>query len=252
MIAADNGIDAGRVAAAVSHWICDSVKAAGAEGVVLGLSGGVDSAVVGGLAARAPGTDALGVVMPCESSEEDAADAAEIARALSLDTAIVELDGPYRRLLDALPEGSELARANLKPRLRMATLYFVANSVNCLVAGTGNRCEIAVGYFTKHGDGGVDILPIGGLLKHEVAALAMHLGVPERIVNRKPSAGLWAGQTDEDELGMSYEVLDGIVGAIDAGREPDAPPDLVARVRRLMAASAHKRQMPPVCPIPRD
>jgi len=245
-------MDAERVCTAVSGWISDRVKEAGVEGVVLGLSGGLDSAVVGALAARALGANALGVIMPCESSEEDAADAAETARAVSLNTTVVGLDEPYRRLLDVLPEGSDLARANLKPRLRMATLYFVANSLGYLVAGTGNRCEIAVGYFTKYGDGGVDILPIGGLLKHEVAALAMHLGVPERIVNRKPSAGLWAGQTDEDELGMSYEVLDEIVGAIDAGRQPDAPPDLVARVRKLMAASSHKKQLPPVCPVPRD
>ncbi len=245
-------MDAERVAVAISGWISDRVGEARAEGVVLGLSGGLDSAVVGALARRALGANALGVIMPCESGEQDADDAAQVARALSLSTILVELDEPYARLLQSLPPGPELARANLKPRLRMAALYFLANSRNCLVAGTGNRCEIAVGYFTKYGDGGADILPIGGLLKREVTALAERLGVPERTVRRKPSAGLWPGQTDEDELGMTYEVLDEIVGAIDAGREPKAPPDLVARVRTLMAASRHKKQMPPVCPIPRD
>src|SRR6185369_6674237 len=98
--------------------------------------------------------------------------------------------------------------SNVKPRLRMAALYFVANSLNYLVAGTGNRSELTIGYFTKHGDGGVDILPIAGLLKSEVLAMARELGVPAEIVDKAPSAGLWQGQTDEAEMGFSYADLE--------------------------------------------
>ena len=101
-----------------------------------------------------------------------------------------------------------VALGNVRPRLRMATLYFVANSLNYLVAGTGNRSELTIGYFTKHGDGGVDVLPIGHLLKSQVRTLAQELGVPQAIIDKAPSAGLWLGQTDEAEMGFSYADLE--------------------------------------------
>src|SRR5690606_5628013 len=102
----------------------------------------------------------------------------------------------------------DMAVANLKPRLRMTTVYYVANTRNYLVAGTGNRSELTIGYFTKYGDGGVDLLPIGRLLKAEVRELARELGIPERIITKAPSAGLWAGQTDEGEMGFTYAELE--------------------------------------------
>jgi NAD+ synthase len=131
--------------------------------------------------------------------------------------------------------------ANVKPRLRMTVLYFLANSLNYLVAGTGNRSELAVGYFTKHGDGGADLLPIGAMLKSEVRAAARELGVPQPIIDKAPSAGLWHGQTDEAEMGFTYAELENY---LTKGPEAVAPA-LAMRIERLMRTSEHKRTLPP-------
>ena len=138
----------------------------------------------------------------------------------------------------------QLPEANVKPRLRMASLYFIANSLNYLVAGTGNRSEITLGYYTKYGDGGVDVLPIGALLKSEVRALARELGVPAPIIEKPPTAGLWVGQTDEAEMGFSYDTLEQYLaeGASAVGAAA------AQRIEQLRAASDHKRQMPPIAP----
>jgi NAD+ synthase len=138
----------------------------------------------------------------------------------------------------------QLPEANMKPRLRMASLYFIANSVNYLVAGTGNRSEITLGYYTKYGDGGVDVLPIGGLFKSEVRQLAGELGVPDRIITKPPTAGLWMGQTDEAEMGFTYDMLERYL----SGGASAVPPDVAARIDKLQAASDHKRAMPPIAP----
>jgi NAD+ synthase len=145
-----------------------------------------------------------------------------------------------------LPPGTQLANANIKPRLRMITLYHLANSRNYLVAGTGNRSELMIGYFTKYGDGGVDLLPIGSLLKSDVRDLAAEIAVPKRIIDRAPSAGLWAGQTDEEEMGLTYEDLDAALAAIDSGNTTDISPDILQRVEQMISASAHKRTLAPV------
>jgi NAD+ synthase len=127
----------------------------------------------------------------------------------------------------------------------MTSLYFLANSLNYLVAGTGNRSEITLGYYTKYGDGGVDVLPIGGLLKSEVRALGHELGVPERVIEKPPTAGLWVGQTDEAEMGFSYDALEKYL----AEGPKAVPPDVAKRIERLQKASEHKRAMPPIAPI---
>jgi NAD+ synthase len=126
----------------------------------------------------------------------------------------------------------------------MTTLYFVANTLNYLVAGTGNRSELSIGYFTKYGDGGVDMLPIGRLVKSEVRALAQELGVPREIIEKPPSAGLWAGQTDEGEMGFGYADLDRY---LNDGRQ-SIPAALASTIERLAQASQHKRAMPPMPP----
>ena len=131
--------------------------------------------------------------------------------------------------------------ANVKPRLRMTTLYFVANTLNYMVAGTGNRSELAIGYFTKFGDGGVDLLPIGDLLKSEVRAAAKELGVPEPVIDKAPSAGLWRGQTDETEMGFSYAELEKY---LKTGAETVSPA-MAMRIERLMRTSEHKRALAP-------
>lgn len=237
----------------------ERVTEAGAQGLVVGLSGGVDSAVVARLSQLAAPGAAVGVLMPCHSDAQDERDAALVAKHFSLPTLRVDLAQPYDALAlvvkDALrtlpatihkehPHDDPRSRvpvANIKPRLRMTSLYFVANSLNYLVAGTGNRSELSIGYFTKYGDGGVDILPLANLVKSEVQALARELNVPDSIVNRTPTAGLWLGQTDESEMGFTYDELerylrDGAQGVA---------PALAMKIERLVRASEHKRHLAP-------
>jgi NAD+ synthase len=197
--------------------------------------------------------------MPCHSDPEDEQHARLVANHFKLQSLHVPLERPYDAFVEetraavetleqepggATPADDIRARvpiANVKPRLRMTTLYFVANSLNYLVAGTGNRCEIAIGYYTKYGDGGVDLLPIGHLLKSQVRVLARQLGVPEAVITRTPSAGLWPGQTDEAEMGFTYDDLERYLVE---GPESLAPA-LALRIERLIRASEHKRSLPP-------
>jgi len=230
-----------QLAGRISEWIRQKVKEAGAEGVVVGISGGVDSSVVASLAKKAVGEKVLGVIMPCHSEPLDEKYARLVAEKLKIKAERVVLDSLYDRFSELLPSGKRLALANLKARLRMATLYYFANNLNYLVVGTGNKSEISVGYFTKYGDGGCDILPLGDLLKTEVRKLARVLELPEEIINRVPSAGLWGGQTDEEEMGLRYEDLDEIISAIEADKRSLTPKEVVARVKRLIEASQHKR-----------
>jgi len=234
------------LAAAITNWIKAQVERAGTKGAVLGLSGGLDSAVVGALCARALGDSALGVILPCESSAQDVEHAELVGKAIGLRTELVSLDGSLASLEAVLPDSPRSARANLKPRLRMIVLYHYANRLSYLVAGTGNRSEIMLGYSTKHGDGAADILPIGGLHKTQVRELARGLGIPAEIIDKPPSAGLWEGQTDEAELGMSYADIDRALEAIDTGRDEGGKAEVLERVRLLIERSAHKRALPPV------
>ena len=239
------------------------VTAAGARGLVVGLSGGVDSAVVARLCQIAMPGAVLAMILPCHSSEEDERDARMVADRFDLRTVTVRLDWAYDAMVAGLratlaggqsgagtsagsppPERAALAAVNVKPRLRMTALYFAANDLNYLVAGTGNRSEIAVGYFTKHGDGGVDLLPLGNLLKDEVRALARELDMPPAIIEKAPSAGLWPGQTDEAEMGFTYTELETYL----TGGPGAVAPSTAQRIQRSMQASAHKRRMPPVPP----
>ena len=229
----------------LTDWIRAQVAEAGRTAAVVGLSGGLDSATVAALAKRALGSEAYGVIMPCDSNPADAEDARLVAEALGMNYRTVDL-GPVLQVLReqlALPSNlPRLAVANLKPRLRMITLYAEAAAHNALVLGTGNRSELEIGYFTKYGDGGVDLLPIGGYLKHEVRALARELGVPTRIIDRQPSAGLWEGQTDESEMGMTYQELDTYLAS------GEGSPVVAGLVESMRRASQHKRSLPPVFP----
>lgn len=246
----------------LTTWMRERVAAARARGIVVGLSGGIDSAVVLGLAVRATPGHVAGVLLPCHSDPQDERDGRVAAEAFGVEPIRVDLGSTYDTLLGVLdtaaarlpaeqtphpapPEGdprAALPRANLKPRLRMASLYFVANSLNYLVAGTGNRSELTIGYFTKYGDGGVDMLPIGRLLKSEVRALAADLGVPQTIIDKPPSAGLWLGQTDEAEMGFTYAELESyLTRGADTVR-----PAVAERIERLARTSDHKRATPPM------
>jgi NAD+ synthase len=244
----------------ISDWLRARLAAAGARGLVVGLSGGLDSAVVARLCKMAAPEQVLGAILPCGGDPQDDADARAVADHFGLPVIRIDLQpacdrlvGDLRAALAAVPseqrralaeEGddtSRLANANVKPRLRMTTLYYVANSLNYLVAGTGNRSELTIGYFTKYGDGGVDLLPLGGLLKSEVRLLAIDLGVPRAILDKPPSAGLWAGQTDEAEMGFGYADLERY---LIRGPEGVAPA-LALRLERMIRTSEHKRAMAP-------
>lgn len=238
-----------KVAERISRWIADEVHRAGAQGGVLGVSGGVDSALVAALTAKALPGRALAVLMPCHSQPEDEEWGRLVIQTFGLESLRVDLTPVYDAFVGCLPPGSDLARANLKPRLRMATLYYLANARNYLVIGSGNKSELSVGYFTKFGDGGVDLLPIGGLYKHQVRALARAVGVPQAIVERPPTAGLWPGQTDEGEMGITYDDLDAVLAALEAGDVGHLDASLVEQVRTMMARSDHKRRMPSICPV---
>jgi len=240
----------------IARWMRQQIAAAGARGLVVGLSGGLDSAVVARLAQLAAPGAVVAVCLPCDSDPADDVDAAAIAAHFSLTTIRIDLSTASDALasrtqaaLKTLPPSLRQTAppdrrplANIKPRLRMTALYILANSLNYLVAGTTNRTALAAGQFTKYGDGGVDMLPLGRLLKREVRSLARDLGVPPRIIARVPSAGLWIGQTDEEELGCTYDELDRY---LDDGPESVAPATAM-KIERLIRSAEHKTQLPPM------
>jgi len=194
------------------NWIKKTVAKSKAKGIVIGVSGGIDSAVVAALCKKALGENrVLALILPCHSHKKDLSHAKLFINWLGIPQKQVQLTKTYDALLKTLPKGNKLAKSNLKPRLRMLALYYFANTRNYLVAGTGNKSELTVGYFTKYGDGGVDILPIGRLLKCQVYKLAKELSIPDEIILKTPTAGLWPGQTDEGEMGITYKELDKIL-----------------------------------------
>jgi NAD+ synthase len=231
----------------IAAWLGDYATQAGARGYVVGLSGGIDSATTAVLCMRAVGEHVMAVLMPCHSLPKDGELAHLVADAFDIRTLTVDLGPAYDVLVAALPpEVSEIAKANIKPRLRMTTLYALAQTLGYLVAGTGNKSELAIGYFTKYGDGGVDVEPLGDLYKHQVRQLAEELGIPTPIIDRPPSAGLWDGQTDEGEIGLTYNELDAALAAIQVGDAGLPEHALRDRVQRMIDTTHHKRAMPPV------
>jgi NAD+ synthase len=235
----------------IANWLREHLAAAGAKGFVFGLSGGVDSATAAALAVRAVGAEnTLGVLMPCHSQPEDAALGQSVADAFSIHTVMVDLTEAHDALMAALPQADHhLAAANIRPRLRMITLYYLAQSRNYLVLGSGNKTELAVGYFTKWGDGGIDLLPLGDLSKTQVWELARELGVPREVVERPPTAGLWPGQTDEGEMGITYRELDRVLAAIEVWDTAGVDSATLEKVQGMIGRSAHKRTMPPIFQI---
>ena len=238
-------------------WLRQQATAASARGFVVGLSGGIDSAVVARLCQLAAPGQMAAVILPCRSDPQDEADAGIVADTFGIPAIRIDLEPAYDALvseaslgLAALPSevrpptdeaAARVAHGNVRPRLRMTALYYLANSLNYLVAGTGNRSELMIGYFTKHGDGGVDVLPIGHLLKSQVRSLAKDLGIPPSIIDKTPSAGLWLGQTDEAEMGFSYADLERYLTNGPEG----VSPALALRLERMIRATEHKRTLPP-------
>lgn len=239
----------------ITEFVQNKVSEANADGLVVGLSGGIDSTVAAFLACEAVGKEnVFGVVLPSTTTPtEDKLHGTTIAQLLGINYKEMAIDSILNEFLSvAQLEEDILAIGNLKARIRMSIIYFYANSKNYLVCGTGNKSEISIGYFTKHGDGACDIEPIGDLYKTDVYELAKYLEVPQEIIDKPPRAGLWNNQTDEDEIGMTYKLLDKILyqfieKEIDADSiakelniEVNEVNDIINRVER----NQHKTQVP--------
>ena len=233
----------------VVDWLKDQVRKAGAEGLIVGVSGGIDSAVAAFLIKKAFPSSSLGVILPCESASQDMADAREVVKKADLAHLEIDLTPTFKTLAQAAKQAVTSAGgwndrkeravlANLKARLRMSTLYLLAQNYNYLVVGTDNKAEWYLGYFTKFGDGGADLLPLVHLTKGEVRQWAAHLGVPEQVIQKAPSAGLWPGQTDEEEMGVTYLAVDRYLQG-----EPVSEQERTI-IERWHNQTAHKRQLP--------
>ncbi len=241
----------------ITKFISDTVETAGADGGVLGLSGGIDSTLTAYLTVEAVGEENVhGLVMPSKvSSDAQMSDAVRVAETLGISHDVVEIGDIAEKFYDRFPEAAddEMAAGNVQVRIRGVLNYFLANHENRVVMGTGNRSEAMTGYFTKYGDQAVDCNPLGNLYKQQVRQLAVHIGVSEDLAMKTPSAEMWTGQTDEEELGLGYDVVDAIlalhvdgplsttatVRALDDVTEAD-----VERVDELYERSMHKRRLP--------
>ncbi len=238
----------------IEAFIVHSVRESGRKGVILGLSGGIDSALVAKLCADAIGPErVLALALPDGKGGKDLKDAQRFAKSTGIEFQVVDI-GPIAAAFEKRLQASEadpIARGNLRARARMTVLYYGANTEDRVVMGTGNKSEILTGYATKFGDAGADFLPIGDLYKTQVREMAVHLGIPPEIVEKTPTAGLWPGQTDEGELGISYVDLDRVLLGIELQMEPEAiaekagvPLERVRHVQALVGTSVHKRKMP--------
>lgn len=245
----------------IEKSISEYVRACGATGAVLGLSGGIDSALVCKLAC-AGGVKVHAMIMPEDSVsyEGDVRDAIDLAKDCGASYSVIKINKAIDAFNSSFPWNDydstkrTLALGNAKARVRMIYNYLAANCGDRLVLGTGNRTEILLGYATKYGDGGVDMQPIGALYKTQVRQMAAYVGVPQKIIDKAPTAGLWMGQTDEGELGASYADMDRILFSLveekrsvpETARILAADESLVTRLRDRMIRNEHKRALPPV------
>lgn len=248
----DLSIDPAETVTIIKDFIKTYVANAKSQSVVLGLSGGIDSAVVAVLCNEVLGKkNTHCVFLPDNATpESDKRDQKQLVERFNLHAEvkdITELIGFFSN--QCLQEPNKLALANVKARLRMLLLYEYANMAQSLVCGTSNKSELLIGYFTKYGDGGVDLMPIGDVYKTQVWAIARFLDLPSEMIKKPPTAGLWKGQTDEKELRLSYGELDQILFGLERKIASDkivsevgCSLDDIERVKQMRVRSQHKRR----------
>ena len=235
----DYGVELKNRVAFIQRLLAES----GAAGIVYGNSGGKDSALVGILCKKAC-DNTVGVILPCQSKVNfgtDMSDGLLVADQFAIETRTVDLSDVKASLVKALDGHTELNKAalsNIAPRLRMTALYAVAAAENRMVAGTGNRSEIHMGYFTKWGDGGHDFNPISDLTATQVFEFLKYLGAPKSIIEKAPSAGLFEGQTDEADMGITYKKIDEY---LETGKASAKDLEIIHRYHNR---SQHKRRLP--------
>ena len=247
----------------IIEFIRDAVRRTGTRGVVIGLSGGVDSSVSAALAVKALGRGGVvGLILPDfeTTPPEDVEDAEELAESLGIEHHKLDIHGIYEtygRLLPFFDEGRRVANGNLRARIRMTILYYYANISNRLVCGTSDKSELLLGYYTKYGDGGVDIMPIADLYKTQVRELARRLGLPRKLSEKPSSPRLWPGQMAESELGITYEEVDQILYLyVDHNRsieeiagETGISMEKIKSVIQRVHRNEHKRVPPPIARV---
>jgi len=230
-------------------------KTSATSGAVLGLSGGIDSSLCAALAVKAIGKDKVhGLILPAKTtSEVDVKDAKDLAETLGIQYKTIDITGIYDSIDKVAFSKDRIGKGNIMARIRMILLRDYAHSKNLLVLGTGNKSELQIGYFTKNGDSGVDILPIGDLYKTQVRHLAKHLHISDNIITKAPTAGLWHGQTDEDEIGVKYETLDKILLGLELGLTTSeiteiikTDEDTIIKIKNRIERSKHKIEPIPI------
>jgi NAD+ synthase len=237
----------------VTDFIAKETQKRNSEGVIVGLSGGLDSSVTATLAVKALGPRYVFALILPDSNitpKSDIYDAQHIAKCLRVKYRTIEIGAMKKSLIGKLPR-NKLAQGNFASRLRMGILYYYAAVMHRLVLGTTDKSELRLGYYTKHGDGAADIFPIADLYKTDVRELARHLQIPSMILEKKSSPRLWRAQTAEGEIGLSYEEIDHILRRLDANISYNSKlnPKYLQRIQDLVKNNKHKQEMPPICKV---
>jgi len=237
----------------VTDFISKETQERNSKGVVVGLSGGLDSSVAATLAVRALGSRCVfALILPDLNitPKSDICDAERLAKCIGVPYRTIDIGAMKKTFITTLPR-NKIAQGNFVARLRMSILYYYAAVMHRLVLGTTDKSELRLGYYTKHGDGAADIFPIADLYKTDVRELARHLQIPSVILKKKSSPRLWRAQTAEREIGLSYEEIDHILRRLDANSQYRSKlnPKYFQRIKTLIENNKHKQELPPICKI---
>ena len=238
------------LASKVESWIKQKNEEAKTNGVVIGISGGVDAAVCAGLVARALGPEKVtGVLIQTTGNKEEFVGGKLICEAFGIEPIVIDLQETYKSLMNALPSSTPVIEGGLRDRIRSATLYYIANLKNQIVVSTVNKNEYMLGYFCKNGSGMADIMPIADIYKSDIWNLGIHIGVPDEIIKKIPTGDFWPGQVDEDLIGVPYDEQDTILKSIESNGVVDETNDYYIKLLNMYNRSHHKRQLIQRCTI---